>query len=768
MVEHGTLLQFSWETHLCVLDGCMPLSAFASLPVRWGFAKKCSHLSVLFVPSRSHEETQPNRDCQADSVPIHKWVRIKSPSSFDFRLKLKTFAMSLKRKADDLASEGPKLSWTNAGSTKVQEEQEASEELQEHPMWLYATGALSGKDLCILSYWISKSGARGDWSSLASKPGQSTGNYTKKLARIFQKRDDLEPHYIDVPVQSFQRARSVKRIPFRAPHECLAAEAASSSLLEAAPEKDDWMPAFEQHPIVIDALANGKTILPSCLYLDGIRFTRAISVGRSDSILAFFCYSLLSQKRVLLGVLRKSEYCRCGCRGWCTVWPVLAFLSWSYRVGAGLLDGKSDWLSMPFPEGSPHLEKPEMTSRLALLMIKGDWSEYVGSLGMPSWATKYQPCIWCCCQKENMYNFSECRAGGHNWGKKDWSSYSSCWQSCEKKVLVRTEAERNILVGALMFDKRKDRIGGRVIGRDVPSFNLLKDDRLEPSIQLPDTHVFRSATLPVELTFWRRHTIGKACTDLAHRNNPLFSYDICGSIQNVLRVDLLHTLYLGVMVHYVGATIWKLIQANAMGINSGSVDIIRVQSCARLRSHLFQWYDSVKLDKTYRLGDFTIKMIGSVPGGQLTTKAAETAPLVNWCCQLCDDFPDFPHSAILKRAGLQLKEYIRLVRESPERPSPLQCQQMFDCFILHTKYLERSDVGMLPKHHAWGHVVMDTAEVGNPRTFSCFLDESINCIVARIAEKCHRLTFEVSIFRRLAVLPWLRRSENRKSYFAAL
>ena len=53
---------------------------------------------------------------------------------------------------------------------------------------------------------------------------------------------------------------------------------------------------------------------------------------------------------------------------------------------------------------------------------------------------------------------------------------------------------------------------------------------------------------------------------------------------------------------------------------------------------------------------------------------------------------------------------------------------------------------MKPKHHLWVHITEDMALEGNPRHFARYCDESSNRDFARIAQSCHRKTFERRLF----------------------
>eukprot|EP00959_Pyramimonas_sp_CCMP1952_P385880 8087329-Pyramimonas_sp.AAC.1 len=81
---------------------------------------------------------------------------------------------------------------------------------------------------------------------------------------------------------------------------------------------DQWHPAMQRRDPA------GHRPLMLALYADGIRYTRSDRTGKSDSLLLVTMHTLASRRRHPLAVIRKSEMCRCGCRGWCTI-----FTPWS-------------------------------------------------------------------------------------------------------------------------------------------------------------------------------------------------------------------------------------------------------------------------------------------------------------------------------------------------------------------------------------------------------------------------------------------------------
>ena len=141
------------------------------------------------------------------------------------------------------------------------------------------------------------------------------------------------------------------------------------SQVEQAVKEEEWATNYAQHPVA-RASPQG-TVYPFALYIDGVPFSK------HDSFLGFWVCNLVSLKRVLVVVVRKSTMCDCGCKRWCSILPVLQFLLWSFR---DLVAGR-----MPGHRHDGHEWRPEDGDRQkvvgasiikgAIVLIKGDWSE---------------------------------------------------------------------------------------------------------------------------------------------------------------------------------------------------------------------------------------------------------------------------------------------------------------------------------------------------------------------------------------------------------
>jgi hypothetical protein len=159
---------------------------------------------------------------------------------------------------------------------------------------------------------------------------------------------------------------------------------------------------YVDHHVVRTVL--DEPVYPLSLYTDGVAF------GRNDTVLGFYIYNLVTGVRHCLVALRKSEMCKCGCRGWCSLLPVFTMLHWSLMCLAAGRFPQHRHDGAPFNTSSDSersvIAGDRMGFRAILLFIKGDWSEYATSFGFPTWASNLAPCILCTANKDNKVKCS--------------------------------------------------------------------------------------------------------------------------------------------------------------------------------------------------------------------------------------------------------------------------------------------------------------------------------------------------------------------------
>ena len=125
--------------------------------------------------------------------------------------------------------------------------------------------------------------------------------------------------------RKYDLAKTIYQMPVNLQHECLSQEVEKSPCmladLEAGILDKEWATNDYDHPVV---KASSTPVLPIALYVDGVPFIK------QDSMTCFFVYSLVTHRRHLTATLRKSELCKCGCKAWCSLYPIFELLRWSF------------------------------------------------------------------------------------------------------------------------------------------------------------------------------------------------------------------------------------------------------------------------------------------------------------------------------------------------------------------------------------------------------------------------------------------------------
>jgi hypothetical protein len=223
------------------------------------------------------------------------------------------------------------------------------------------------------------------------------------LDKFLAVRDDA-PEFYSLSVPGADRAdggRIVRQLEVQPPHELLAEEVRGNPKvleeLAAARPHEEWARNYSEHPVVVANPAG--TVLPLAVYLDGVPFTR------TDGFLGIWVYNLISWRRHLVAVVRKSEMCSCSCRKWCTLWPIFHWLAWSLRALAEGLAPATRHDGSPFFPNEHHriAMAGKGIVKGAVVLVKADWAEMTGSLGFPNWQTNRSPCLFCHCDKEGLY-----------------------------------------------------------------------------------------------------------------------------------------------------------------------------------------------------------------------------------------------------------------------------------------------------------------------------------------------------------------------------
>lgn len=608
---------------------------------------------------------------------------------------------------------------------------EAGNNLGDMLIRLRLAGTISAKQCCVLAHWASLAGAVGPVGDFGAPPDKQSGFYQQKLDRYMRVEEDPEKFYfLQIPGHDrSQASRCVHKTEVVPPHEALQIEvAADPSLLQRALTSaagNEWSANYRKHPAVLAAPA-GEGVLPLALYLDGVPYSK------TDSFLGIWVYNLLSWKRHLVCVLRKSTMCHCGCRKWCSFWVVFQWLAWSFRALALGRNPAARHDDAPWESEDDHRAAAAgaRIPRGAVCLLKGDWSEFCNTLGFPTWQTNEHPCLFCRVRKERLYDISNFSVLSFPAELKTTVGYRAAALQAERRVRLGNAAEVKQLSAALRFDKRKEGAHGRALIRDLPGLGLAKGDRLEPSKELPDVCALETVSVfPIVVTFWRMST-----ESWTKHRNPLFCDDICGIGIETLAVDTLHTLNLGIYQKMVARVWWLLLTldvfevANAAGGRANMDETVQ-NGILRLKLDLVTWYDTWEAGhpgvRLNRIEDLTVKTLGDRHGLMINAKAAVTRPLVLHAADLVERFAHrlSPEDKMLVPAARTLANFSELLRTAPQEVPPERTQLLLDTLKRYIVLAARAGIPPIPKLHLSMHLVHRTAPSKNKTSpskfFSC-------------------------------------------------
>ena len=324
------------------------------------------------------------------------------------------------------------------------------------------------------------------------------------------------------------------------------------------------------------------------------------------------------------------------------------------------------------------------------------------------------------------------------WPLKGMGDYEEACGDAEVKARIASSAGLRLLVGSLEYDKRKQGNAGRCLTRGLATLGLLKGDRLEPSPEQPNVAAVDNRTdFPFVLTFWRT----SAESQCRHRN-PLFSRRSYITPE-IICIDELHTLHLGVFGDYSGTVVWQCLDAGVWGAREGrSEDAYTAKAVLRLKSDLMAWYKRHKRTNPgiplYELADLQVSMIGSREAPTVKTKAGESGTFLRFAVSLVHMYKSKLRGGnALAEAGDALLNYLDVTRSSPLRMAPADRQRLADAVLRFVSLREAAGVAFKPKAHLFVHVLHDAVRFGNPYRTGTWLDEGLNSKLAAVCASAH-------------------------------
>ena len=206
---------------------------------------------------------------------------------------------------------------------------------------------------------------------------------------------------------------------------------------------------------------------------------------------------------------------------------------------------------------------------------------------------------------------------------------------------MRDEHVRAELVDRLGPDPRVASVAGLVLRKPYEGLGLPAWVRIVESGPLTDIHGLADLELPVRLQFFDCHGINGL-----NFASPLFG--IKGFSLELLVLDVMHVVDLGVAQYLVGALFRILLEGDVAGCGSDNVAVRRAEGMKHPRCRMRALYKPRPRARgeMSAIGKLSEAMLGPLATPRLKAKAAETRNLCPLLPQLCAE-----HAAILAELG---------------------------------------------------------------------------------------------------------------------
>lgn len=605
-------------------------------------------------------------------------------------------------------------------------------ELRELLIHLKESNVLSATKVCVISYWAKGAGAIGV-SDLSQAPGKSCSSV---YSRVFDKAtgtDIRETAFYHAQVPSyvkFERVRQVTAMPLVLPHEAFADEVTAhweemSAHLASLLESHSLPPLYYMHPTVAEAAVD-DVVWPLGLYLDGIEF------ARRDGAIGIWMLDILSGRRWLLITMRKSDLCKCGCKGYCSWFPFFQALEWSIQaMSAGKYPDRSHTGDAFTCETDPlrHLLAGKPLGRpkwkAAILVVKGDLMEYCTTLGFRNFHHSRHPCLWCVAPQCELF---EWYSPLHR--KRTWADYDSACVECERAVIL-DEADWRWLRASVDYDVRKQGSRGRALVRTLGPAGVVRatrlgleaGDRLEPSHAMPDTGEGFDEQKPDIVTIWRPNANSPLI-----RRLPIFGPTTGIYPHMALGCDWLHCYSLGVFKYFNGALVWRLFEKDAW--NDGSRDLYsRGQRSVQELSADYEAWVKEEADRGRYHADIDLSFwrFGTKSKRILNLYGVEANSFIAFAGHLLDLRGSVlkDDAYVWKSAVRHLRIIIDLIREHPLRFPDDAVTRMRASTAAALAAMDVLNINDKYKFHQMRHVA-DICDICSPCIFGCWVDEDYN------------------------------------------
>ena len=124
---------------------------------------------------------------------------------------------------------------------------------------------------------------------------------------------------------------------------------------------------------------------------------------------------------------------------WCSLFEIFRFVAWVCWALSRKMFPAARHDELPFgpeEEERMNLIGREMPFRCCVLYIKGDWSEFASSLGLPQWGDGLRPCFCCNSSPDDLYQVAGVGAMKLPWRENEIDDYFRACEDCEIEVVL--------------------------------------------------------------------------------------------------------------------------------------------------------------------------------------------------------------------------------------------------------------------------------------------------------------------------------------------
>ena len=250
-----------------------------------------------------------------------------------------------------------------------------------------------------------------------------------------------------------------------------------------------------------------------------------------------------------------------------------------------------------------------------------------------------------------------------------------------------------------------------------------------------DLHEFESLVAPVLLAFFDcqgEHGLNFVC--------QLFG--IRGFSMDILALDVMHVLDLGVLQWLLGMIFYELITRNFAVSTQETSAGRQHDNVVRLRKDIDEYYKSFlpkERKKMSRMQNVSMKMLGKKGLPCLHAKAAETRHLLKLGQQLC-----YKHMRVLGPKGVplatatdQIVKFYEVMAREPMQMSPIGVRLLQTHMSSFLQAWKAAGGRMMYKHHIAWHMAQQAGVTGNPRFSHTYPDEAENRHMGVVAKGLH-------------------------------